>query len=216
MIVGVNRFQEEEEEPPGDILRIDPDLERAQVERVRALRARRDPGRLEGLAGRPRGPRPAPARTWCRRSSTRSWPGPRWARSRAGCAGSSASTGRRSSCERRAEALPLPAARRRRRSRSPSCCPPPGSRSRPTSTPARRASWGRATRAGSSASRWRSALLAGLALALRRWPGSGLVRGLRETVPLPRLHPHLHEPPRHDRLREPPRRAPLAGRPSTA
>jgi methylmalonyl-CoA mutase N-terminal domain/subunit len=44
VIVGVNRFQEAGEETPADILRIDPDLERAQVERVRALRARRDPG----------------------------------------------------------------------------------------------------------------------------------------------------------------------------
>ena len=44
VIVGVNRFQEEDEAPPSDILRIDPQVERAQVERVRALRARRDPG----------------------------------------------------------------------------------------------------------------------------------------------------------------------------
>ena len=44
VIVGVNRFQEEAEGPPADILRIDPEVERAQVERVRALRARRDPG----------------------------------------------------------------------------------------------------------------------------------------------------------------------------
>ena len=51
VIVGVNRFQEEGEEPPGDILRIDPELERAQVERVRALRARRP---RRPLAGRPR------------------------------------------------------------------------------------------------------------------------------------------------------------------
>jgi methylmalonyl-CoA mutase N-terminal domain/subunit len=43
VIVGVNRFVEERAEPPSDILRIDPALERAQVERVRALRARRDP-----------------------------------------------------------------------------------------------------------------------------------------------------------------------------
>ncbi len=42
VIVGVNRFQEREEDvPERDILRIDPELERAQVERVRALRARR-------------------------------------------------------------------------------------------------------------------------------------------------------------------------------
>src|SRR5262249_54210625 len=43
VIVGVNRFVEED--APGaalDILRIDPELERAQVERLRALRARRD------------------------------------------------------------------------------------------------------------------------------------------------------------------------------
>jgi methylmalonyl-CoA mutase, N-terminal domain len=42
VIVGVNRFQEREEDvPEPDILRIDPEGERAQVERVRALRARR-------------------------------------------------------------------------------------------------------------------------------------------------------------------------------
>jgi methylmalonyl-CoA mutase N-terminal domain/subunit len=41
VIVGVNRFAEESEAPPADILRIDPELERAQVERTRALRARR-------------------------------------------------------------------------------------------------------------------------------------------------------------------------------
>ncbi|HVP42761.1 MAG TPA: methylmalonyl-CoA mutase family protein, partial [Terriglobales bacterium] len=44
VVVGVNRFQlEEEKEIP--ILRIDPDLERKQVERVRAVRAKRDPQR---------------------------------------------------------------------------------------------------------------------------------------------------------------------------
>jgi methylmalonyl-CoA mutase N-terminal domain/subunit len=42
VIVGVNRFQEGDEEPLTDILRIDPELERAQIERVKALRARRD------------------------------------------------------------------------------------------------------------------------------------------------------------------------------
>ena len=41
VIVGVNRYGESEQDEPGEILRIDPDLERAQVERVRALRARR-------------------------------------------------------------------------------------------------------------------------------------------------------------------------------
>jgi methylmalonyl-CoA mutase N-terminal domain/subunit len=43
VIVGVNRFQEAGEGGPPEILRIDPGLEREQVERVRALRARRDP-----------------------------------------------------------------------------------------------------------------------------------------------------------------------------
>jgi methylmalonyl-CoA mutase N-terminal domain/subunit len=43
VVVGVNRF-EVEQETPVPIQRIDEDLERKQVERVRALRARRDPG----------------------------------------------------------------------------------------------------------------------------------------------------------------------------
>jgi methylmalonyl-CoA mutase, N-terminal domain len=41
VVVGVNRFQSEGDKPP-QIQRIDPDLERRQVERLRALRARRD------------------------------------------------------------------------------------------------------------------------------------------------------------------------------
>src|SRR5687768_12197611 len=41
IVVGVNRFQLESE-PPTQLLRIDPALEQAQVERVRTLRARRD------------------------------------------------------------------------------------------------------------------------------------------------------------------------------
>ena len=44
VIVGVNRYQEGEAAAPPDILRIDPQVEREQVERVRALRARREPG----------------------------------------------------------------------------------------------------------------------------------------------------------------------------
>ena len=43
VIVGVNQFVEENEVPRTGLLRVDPDLERDQVERVRALRARRDP-----------------------------------------------------------------------------------------------------------------------------------------------------------------------------
>jgi methylmalonyl-CoA mutase N-terminal domain/subunit len=41
VIVGVNRLQEDGPEAPGELLRLDPDVERAQVERLRALRARR-------------------------------------------------------------------------------------------------------------------------------------------------------------------------------
>jgi methylmalonyl-CoA mutase N-terminal domain/subunit len=41
VVVGVNRQQEQAEGPAGEVLRIDPELERTQVERVRALRARR-------------------------------------------------------------------------------------------------------------------------------------------------------------------------------
>jgi methylmalonyl-CoA mutase N-terminal domain/subunit len=41
VVIGVNRYRDDGEEAPVEILRIDPELERAQVERVRALRARR-------------------------------------------------------------------------------------------------------------------------------------------------------------------------------
>jgi methylmalonyl-CoA mutase N-terminal domain/subunit len=44
VIVGVNRYQEPDAAAPSEILRIDPEVERQQIERVRALRARRDPG----------------------------------------------------------------------------------------------------------------------------------------------------------------------------
>jgi methylmalonyl-CoA mutase N-terminal domain/subunit len=59
VIVGVNQFQEAGEQAPADILRIDPGLEKAQVERVRALRARRPEGpwraALSALEERARG-----------------------------------------------------------------------------------------------------------------------------------------------------------------
>ncbi|MEO8500653.1 MAG: methylmalonyl-CoA mutase family protein [Vicinamibacteria bacterium] len=42
IIVGVNQFVDENEVPRTDLLRVDPDLERDQVERLRGLRARRD------------------------------------------------------------------------------------------------------------------------------------------------------------------------------
>ena len=44
VVVGVNRFVEDEPAAGPEILRIDPALEADQVRRVRALRARRDPG----------------------------------------------------------------------------------------------------------------------------------------------------------------------------
>ncbi len=50
IVVGVNRFQVEEE-PLADILRIDPASQEAQVERVRALRTRRDNRRVAELLG---------------------------------------------------------------------------------------------------------------------------------------------------------------------
>jgi len=46
VIVGVNRFQQEDERPL-EILRIDPALEQKQIERVRAVRARRDSAAVE-------------------------------------------------------------------------------------------------------------------------------------------------------------------------
>ncbi|MBV9670555.1 MAG: methylmalonyl-CoA mutase [Acidobacteriales bacterium] len=46
IVVGVNRFQIEQENAP-ELQRIDPALEQAQIERVRALRARRDARRYE-------------------------------------------------------------------------------------------------------------------------------------------------------------------------
>ena len=46
IVVGVNRYQLDDEPEP-DLLRIDPTLELAQIERVRAVRARRDSPAVE-------------------------------------------------------------------------------------------------------------------------------------------------------------------------
>jgi methylmalonyl-CoA mutase N-terminal domain/subunit len=54
VVVGVNRYQLEDEAGL-DILRIDPSLERKQVERVQALRARRDAAAVEAALGRLKG-----------------------------------------------------------------------------------------------------------------------------------------------------------------
>jgi methylmalonyl-CoA mutase N-terminal domain/subunit len=46
IIVGVNRYQADEE-PPIELLRVDPALEDEQIARVQAVRARRDSGAAE-------------------------------------------------------------------------------------------------------------------------------------------------------------------------
>jgi len=51
IVVGVNRYELEEERPI-ELLRIDPALERKQIERVRALRGRRDSAAVESALGR--------------------------------------------------------------------------------------------------------------------------------------------------------------------
>jgi methylmalonyl-CoA mutase N-terminal domain/subunit len=51
VVVGVNRYEVEEEQPL-EILRIDPALERKQVERVQALRAHRDSAAVESALAR--------------------------------------------------------------------------------------------------------------------------------------------------------------------
>jgi methylmalonyl-CoA mutase N-terminal domain/subunit len=51
VVVGVNRYQLDEEQPI-PILKIDPALERKQVERVQALRARRDSSAVEAALAR--------------------------------------------------------------------------------------------------------------------------------------------------------------------
>ncbi|MFL6228097.1 MAG: methylmalonyl-CoA mutase [Pyrinomonadaceae bacterium] len=51
VVVGVNRFQTEEDSSP-PTLRVDPSTERAQVERVRSLRARRDNAAAESALAR--------------------------------------------------------------------------------------------------------------------------------------------------------------------
>src|SRR6266536_2655398 len=51
VIVGVNRYEHDEDEPI-ELLRIDPALENEQIERVQALRARRDSAAVETLLAR--------------------------------------------------------------------------------------------------------------------------------------------------------------------
>jgi methylmalonyl-CoA mutase N-terminal domain/subunit len=51
IVVGVNRYQHEDEEPL-EILRVDPALEQKQIDRVQALRARRDSAAVESALAR--------------------------------------------------------------------------------------------------------------------------------------------------------------------
>jgi methylmalonyl-CoA mutase N-terminal domain/subunit len=51
VVVGVNRYQDERATPL-PILRIDPEVERSQVERLRGLRARRDTSRVHAALRR--------------------------------------------------------------------------------------------------------------------------------------------------------------------
>jgi len=50
VVVGVNRYRLEDEKPI-QILKIDPALEREQIERVQGLRARRDSAAVESALG---------------------------------------------------------------------------------------------------------------------------------------------------------------------
>ena len=95
IVVGVNKYVEDELEVP-DLLRVDPESEREQVERLKAFKADRD---QELVDRAPRGAARRRARrrtTSCRSSRTRCATAARWARSAARCRTSSGSTRRRS------------------------------------------------------------------------------------------------------------------------
>ncbi len=52
VVVGVNRFEQADEPPPAELLRIDPEIERRQRERLARLRARRDAAACRSALGR--------------------------------------------------------------------------------------------------------------------------------------------------------------------
>ena len=92
IVVGVNRFRDDDEGVRPAIQRIDPEGERRQVEGVRRVRAERDPAAWEARHAPPRGRGPRRRTTCCRRSS-RPWPPtPPSARSATGCGPRGAST----------------------------------------------------------------------------------------------------------------------------
>ena len=96
IVVGVNKYVEDDAEVE-EILRVDPEAERAQVERLAAFKAGRDQDAGLAAGSRSCAPPAAATRTCCRRSARRSRTRARSARSAARCARSSASTSRRPS-----------------------------------------------------------------------------------------------------------------------
>ena len=86
----VPRRRRRDAAPP--IQRIDPEGERRQVEGLRRVRAERDPAAWAARAAPPRGRGPRRRTTCCRRSSRRSRPTPRSARSRTASGRRGAST----------------------------------------------------------------------------------------------------------------------------
>ena len=94
IVVGVNKYEDDRNPEVPDILRVDPESEHQQVERLKAFKADRDQEPGGAAAGgdprvRPRHRQPA-AGARARRSRT----AVRWARSAARCATCSATTGR--------------------------------------------------------------------------------------------------------------------------
>ena len=80
MIVGVNRYEEDEPEPI-ELHRIDPEAERRQLERTARVRAERDAAAAEAALARGAATRRAGTRTCCRRCARRCAPAARSARS---------------------------------------------------------------------------------------------------------------------------------------
>ena len=100
-VVGVNAYADEEEEPV-DILHVDPELERKQVDRVRGVRAARDAGTVERVMAGLREAAADPGRNLMPNLLDCGAPTPPRARSSPRCRRSSAATARprstRSAC----------------------------------------------------------------------------------------------------------------------
>ena len=98
-VVGLNRFALDEEEPY-EPLRVDPQIEADQRERLAALRAERDNEAVEAALEARRARRPAAPTTCSTRCARRCGCGPPVARSATRCATSGASTSRARPSER--------------------------------------------------------------------------------------------------------------------